>query len=112
MSTATPFTSAQITDAVAQLLREQEERQRTVLDTRQDDLTDLYLMVRTLIRGQGFAQMEDLRDRHDPSTSLETVKSKLDELDREGLETFLLEYALGERLVITPSYHLHFKQTN
>jgi hypothetical protein len=106
-----PFTPQEISSAVDQLLHELVDRQRAVIDRRETQLVDLYLMVRTLIRGQGFATMEDLLDGNgnadsnvnviagdnkDGADRQRGVKERLETQDREGLGMFLEEYVLKQ----------------
>jgi hypothetical protein len=100
-----PFTPREISSAVEQLLDELIGRQRSVVNDRENQLVDLYLMVRTLIRGQGFATMEDVLDGNTNGT-IESgeneadrrtkVKQRLELQDREGLGMFLQEYLMNE----------------
>ena len=96
-----PFTPREISSAVEQLLDELIDRQRSVVNDRENQLVDLYLMVRTLIRGQGFATMEDVLDGDTSGTINEAdrrtkVKTRLEAQDREGLGMFLQEYLMRE----------------
>lgn len=100
-----PFSPLEITSAVDQLVRELVEAQTEVSDRRERDLVDLYLMVRTLIRGQGFALMRDLRngDEEHELDGGDKVKEQLELEDRDGLKMFLTEYLLKEGLVLVPT---------
>jgi hypothetical protein len=100
-----PFTPREISSAVEQLLDELIDRQCSVVNDRENQLVDLYLMVRTLIRGQGFATMEDVLDGNTSGTIEEReneadrrtkVKTRLEAQDREGLGMFLQEYLMRE----------------
>jgi hypothetical protein len=97
------FSPSEITAAVSQLLQETTARQHELRSSREAGLSSLYLMIRTLIRGQGFAQMDDIRDSETASNGTSNATSELmeslDKLDREGLETFLDEYTFKEGLV-------------
>lgn len=100
-----PLTPREISSAVEQLLDELIDRQRSVVNDRENQLVDLYLMVRTLIRGQGFATMEDvldgntsgtIEDGEDEADQRTKVKQRLELQDREGLGMFLQEYLMKE----------------
>lgn len=53
------FNNRHILEAVQQLLKEKENERHELLQERNEDLSSLYLLVRTLVRGEGFAQMAD-----------------------------------------------------
>ena len=90
-----PFSPREITSAVDQLVRELVDAQRETTDRREGDLVNLYLMVRTLTRGQGFATMEDLLPGDERERAVE-MKRHLESQDQDGLKMFLEEYVLKE----------------
>jgi hypothetical protein len=88
-----PFTPTEIVQAVTLLLNETEHALTTVRSKRQGDLGRLYLMLRTLIRGQGFAPMDDLGEGdEDEEEGQDGLGRRIGEEEREAFERFMNDY--------------------
>ena len=89
-----PLTPTEVVQAVTLLLDETEHALTTVRTKRETDLGRLYLMLRTLIRGQGFAPMDDLGEGEegDEEEGKDGLGSKIGEEEREAFERFMSDY--------------------
>jgi hypothetical protein len=91
-TTFDPLSPSEIVDAVRLLLEETQTRSEELSKQRQVDLENLYLMNRTLIRGQGFAVMEDLLD----DSRTDDLSTRIGEDERKAFDMFMDSYRLAD----------------